>query len=176
VFDDHEIVVEAMNLVLQGCDQIGRALSIPSSAVLSGLISVTSYVLAPSTVAIPGLDWVEPALVWLSINMPTGSGKSSLYKYLYDLTNDIRKACTLPESEPTWFIGDASFEKMGELMSCNSGCLFGLYDELSTFLAQINLCRGKGLSVSHELALFLQLYNGSSWSRKTGMFLILHVL
>ena len=64
-------------------------MSIPPSAVLSGLISVTSYILAPSIVTIPGIDWVQPALVWLSINMPTGSGKSSLYKYLYDLTNRL---------------------------------------------------------------------------------------
>lgn len=60
-------------------------------------------------------------------------------------------------------------------MSYNGGCLFGLYDELSTFLTQINLYRGKGLAVSHELALFLQLYNGSSWSRQTGVCVCLHV-
>ena len=44
----------------------------------------------------------------------------------------------------------------------------GLYDELSTFLSQLNLYRGKGLNLSHELALFLQLYNGSAWTRNTG--------
>ena len=45
-------------------------------------------------------------------------------------------------------------------MSKNSGRLLGLYDELSAFLAQINLYRGRGLSDSCELAMFLQLYNG----------------
>ena len=70
--------------------------------------------------------------------------------------------------KPTWLVGDATFDKMGELMSLNNGCLFGLYDELSTF-TQLNLYRGKGLTFSHELALFLQLYNGSSWSRQTGL-------
>ena len=33
--------------------------------------------------------------------------------------------------------------------------LIGLYDELSTFLSQLNLYRGKGLTVSHDLALLL---------------------
>ena len=110
------------------------------------------------------------ALVWLSINMPTGSGKSSLYKYMYDPTKKIleKSGCTL--DDPTWFVGDATFEKMGELMSKNRGCLFGLFDELSTFLTQLNLYHGKGLAVSHELALFLQLYNGSSWNRQTGLY------
>lgn len=53
-------------------------------------------------------------------------------------------------------------------MSNNSGRLLGLYDELSAFLAQINLYHGRGLSDSHELAIFLQLYNGHQWRRDTG--------
>ena len=44
---------------------------------------------------------------------------------------------------------DTSFEKMGALMSENSGRLLALYDELSAFLAQINLYRGRGLSDCH---------------------------
>ena len=63
---------------------------------------------------------------------------------------------------------DASFAKMGVLMSENSGRLLGLYDELSAFLAQINLYRGRGLSDSHELAILLQLYNRHQWRRDTG--------
>ena len=47
-------------------------------------------------------------------------------------------------------------------MAANGGRLLGLYDELATFLTQLNLYRGKGLALSHELALFLQLYNGHS--------------
>ena len=57
---------------------------------------------------------------------------------------------------------------MGALMNENSARLLGLYDELSAFLTQINLYRGRGLSDSHELALFLQLFNGHPWRRDTG--------
>lgn len=53
-------------------------------------------------------------------------------------------------------------------MSENHGKLLGLYDELAMFLSQINVFRGRGLSDSHELALFLQLYGGNSWVRRTG--------
>lgn len=53
-------------------------------------------------------------------------------------------------------------------MSENHCKLFGLYDELSMVLSQINVSRGRGLSNSHELALFLQLYGGNGWVRKTG--------
>lgn len=111
---------------------------------------MTSYVISPAVITIPGIDWVEPALVWLSINMPTGSGKSSLYKYLSDLTNNIQESSRVASNksssdEPAWFIGDATFEKMGELMSRNGGCLFGLYD---AFLTQINLSRERTCSFS----------------------------
>ena len=68
----------------------------------------------------------------------------------------------------SWQVEHATFEKMGELMSCNGGRILGMYDELTTFLTQINLYRGRGLADSHELALFLQLYNGYSWTRNTG--------
>ena len=55
------------------------------------------------------------------------------------------------------------------LMNDNGGWLLGLYDELTTFLTQINLYRACGLTDSHDLGVFLQLYNGYPWTRKTGM-------
>ena len=54
-------------------------------------------------------------------------------------------------------------EKMGDLTACNGGCL---YDELSSFLSQLNLYRGKEVALSHELALFL---HGHSWTQETGI-------
>ena len=53
-----------------------------------------------------------------------------------------------------------SFEKMGAMMAENDGKLIGIYDELSAFLS-------KGLSESHDLHKFLQLYNGLRWKRRT---------
>ena len=78
------------------------------------------------------------------------------------------KKCDLSDAKAGWLLEDATFEKMGDLMHNNHGKLLGLYDELSSFLTQINLYRGKGLSESHDLALFLQLYNGTPWIRRTG--------
>ena len=47
-------------------------------------------------------------------------------------------------------------------MATNNSKLLGMYDELSSFLAQINVYRGKGLCDSHDLSTFL------SWNRSTG--------
>ena len=132
--------------------------------------AITSYIVSPAIVEVPGTEWAETALVWLSINMPTGSTKSSLYHYLHSITGHVRAKCGYTTRDPMWLLGDATCEKMGELMAANGNRLFGLYDELSAFLTQLNLYRGRGLSLSHELALFLQLYNGHSWTRSTGMY------
>ena len=70
--------------------------------------------------------------------------------------------------DPSWFLDEASLEMMGALMSRNDNKLLGLYDELSTFLAQINIYRGKGLIESHDLTTFLSLHRAKSWNRDTG--------
>ena len=161
---------------MQGCIQIGKALCIPPLAVVGGLLTLTSYAISPAVVKVPGTDWSEPALIWLSINMPTGSTKSSLYQYLNGVILEVKKHCGCKACDPEWLLGDATCEKMGDLMAANGGRLLGLYDELSTFLTQLNLYCGKGLNLSHEMALFLQLYNGHSWTRSTGTLLHIHTL
>ena len=80
-----------------------------------------------------------------------------------------RKNCGLSENDTSWCLDEQLFEKMGSLMSENHGKLLGLYEELAMFLSQINVFRGRDLSDSHELALFLQLYGASSWVRRTGI-------
>ena len=138
----------------------------PPTAVLSGLMILTGYCTSHATVSVPGTEWEEPILVWISIGMPTGSGKSPLYKFLLGLLRKCRRKVGLDETQPPWLLDEATFEKMRAMMSDNHCKLVGLYDELSS---QINLYKGRGLSDSHDLSLFLQLYNGHPWARKTGM-------
>lgn len=125
--------------------------------------------MSPSFIEVTGTDWKEPILVWLTVCMQSGGGKSTLFRHIYKLIERIRSGLHLKENDPSWVFEDASFEKMGALMKENSCRLLGFYDELSTFLTQINLYHGRALSDSHELALFLQLYNGHPWRRDTGI-------
>ena len=103
--------------------------------------------------------------------MPTGSGKSPLYKFLLGLLRKTRAAVGMDEASPPWLLEEATFEKMGAMMAENHSKLLGLYDELSSFLTQINLYKACDLSDSHDLALFPQLYNGHPWTRKTGKYI-----
>ena len=116
---------------------------------------------------VPNKAWKEPVLLWCTVAMPTGSGKSTLFRYLFKLLNEVRKKAAVGKDDPSWVLDDASFEKMGALMHSNGSRILGLYDELSAFLSQINLYKGRSLSDSHELSLFLQLFNGHPWKRDT---------
>ena len=66
--------------------------------------------------------------------MPTGSGKSSLFKYLLGIIQKVRSKKGLNNSDPSWQLEEATFEKMGVMMSQSHSKLLGLYDELSIFL------------------------------------------
>jgi len=83
------------------------------SAVLSGLLVTAGFSMSHASVCIPGTDWVEPVIMWLSIGMPTGSGKSLLYKYLLNLLRKTRLKKGLDEKDPSWLLEEATFEKMG---------------------------------------------------------------
>lgn len=140
------------------------------TAVLAGLLNTLSFCMSNSVVEVQDTDWVEPVILWMAICMPTGMGKSSFCKYLRNLVRDVQKHCT-GDITSSWLGDDQSFEKLGELMSANHWKLLGLYDELPVFLSQINIFCGRGLSDSHELAIFLQLYGAEQWIRRTGSYL-----
>ena len=63
--------------------------------------------------AIPGTDWSEPILLWVAVGMPTGSGKSSLFKYLLGIIQKVRSKKGLNNSDPSWQLEEATFEKNG---------------------------------------------------------------
>ena len=155
-------------ILLQACEQIGQALSIPPTAVLAGLLLVVGFAMSHSVVEVDGTDWQESVLLWLSIVMPTGMGKSPLCKFLRQLVRRARSQCGYDDTNPAWLLDDQSFEKIGDSMCSNHFKLLGLYDELFTFLAQLNICRGCGVAESHEVAVFLHLYGAHPWIRRTG--------
>ena len=139
----------------------------PADAVLCGLILIIGFAMSHSVVQVTGIDWIEPILVWSCICMPTGSGKSTLCKLLKKFVCNARVQCGEGEG-PFWLSDDQSFEKLGELMNDNNGKLLGLYDELSMFLAQMNVCRGRNVTDSQQVSTFLQLYGSDQWIRRTG--------
>ena len=73
-------------------------MSMPSTAVLSGLMIIMSFMLSHSNISV---EWVEPVILWVSIGMPTASGKSSLFNYFLGLLRDVRKRCNRKDVHPS---------------------------------------------------------------------------
>ena len=92
-------------------------------AVAAGLLLTVGFAMSHSTVQVEGNDWVEPVILWISICMPTGSGKSGLCKFLKSLVDKVRREQKLGEGDPSWCLDDQSFEA---LMSDNHRKLLGL--------------------------------------------------
>ena len=57
------------------------------------------------------------------VSLPTGSTKSALFQYLQNIVMQIRKQCLYKLDDPVWLLGDATCEKMGDLMSSNGNRL-----------------------------------------------------
>ena len=72
-----------------------------------------------------------------------------------------------------WYPGIASIVRWYSVITTaqpgNEGRLLGMFDELSAFLTKIRLYSSRGLTDSHELAMFLELYNANPWTRTTGL-------
>ena len=107
--------------------------------------------------------------LWLQIEEKLTLIIALIYKNTYHYNTIIVSSFTNNvDTDPTWLLQDATFEKMGQMMSENGGRLLGMFDELSAFLTKIKLYSSRGLTDSHELAMFLELYNGNPWTRTTG--------
>ena len=89
----------------------------PATAVLSGLVLIVSFAVSHSVVEVQDTDWKEPVLVWLSICMPTGSGKSSLCKYLRKLVEKARVSSGRKVTQLPGFLM-ISLLKNGSLHAC----------------------------------------------------------
>ena len=97
----------------QACYQMAKSISMLPTAVLAGLVFITSYSMSHSVVEVEGTD---------------------LCKYLRKLVRETWLQCGQEEA-PFWMLDDWSFEKLGELMQENHWKLLGLYDELPMFLS-----------------------------------------
>ena len=53
-------------------------MSMPTAAVLTGIISLVAFFISHSVVEVEGTDWVVPVLLWVSIGMTTGSHHFSI--------------------------------------------------------------------------------------------------
>lgn len=78
-----------------------------------------SYCLSHSAIKVPNTEWVIASLLWITICMPTGSGKTPLYGFLNNLIEKVRSCSHVEDNDSSWRVDDASSEKLGAVMSVN---------------------------------------------------------
>ena len=93
-------------------------------------------------------NWIESVLVWFLFSCQ--QRVALLYKYMPKLLEKATKMCKVDKG-PSWLLEEATFENMRAVMAENRSKLLGLYDELSTFLTQINLYKRVGAWLIHTL-------------------------
>jgi hypothetical protein len=118
-------------------------------------------------VQVEGIDWMEPVLVWASICIPTGSGKSTLCKLLRKLVHETRSECGQSEG-PFWLSDDQSFEKLGWWMT--------IVENFSAFMMNCQCFLPKWTYVVGRMSQihskWVRFYNFMDWTngfRRTGM-------
>ena len=67
-----------------------------------------------------GKDWFEPMILWIVIVMPTGAGKSTLFKFLRGILDTVRKRVIASGKDtsnndalPDWAVGRLQWKKWG---------------------------------------------------------------
>lgn len=60
---------------IQGCQAIGRLISVPPLAILVGVQALLSFAFAHADIDVPNTRWSEPEILWFAIGMPTGKSR-----------------------------------------------------------------------------------------------------
>ena len=96
---------------MQGCLQLGKALDMPPTATLSGLLLLISYCSSDCVVEIPDIQWIEPVLVWITISMASGSGKTPLFTFLVNLLEKVKYKFDRSQQceSPDWVLDDGKW-------------------------------------------------------------------
>ena len=118
--------------------------------------------MSPAEAVVSDTLWKEPLIPWIVTVIPTGSGKSTLFKFLYNIVEEVKRR-RFKEKEDfenqEWLAGECSIERLGFTMAENGNRLLGLFDEMSHFLTQMNILKNKGLSDTQDLTTLRFLLN-----------------
>ena len=75
--------------IVQMFEIIARSLSVPTTILLLGFLTVTQFAIGESYVQIEDTEWIEPLIVWIILHMPSGSRKSNVHRFLSKLIHHI---------------------------------------------------------------------------------------
>lgn len=99
----------------------------------------------------------------------TGRCKSVFHTWLKNVMSDVAKSLGAHNDVEDMILTNCTWERFGERMALGGGRQLGLFDELTSFLATMNMYSSQKNAVSDtkEYQEFLSMFNGNSRTRET---------
>lgn len=107
----------------------------------------------------------------LTYCLPTGRCKSALHEFLSQMLEQVADKVRVKREKPRQMVlPHCTWDTFGELLSENGARSLGLFDELMSFFATMNMYSSHNMQLSdtREFQDFLQLFTGKTKTRKTG--------
>ena len=106
----------------------------------------------------------------VSLNIQyAGRCKSALHNFIEKIIEDLQERTKTNERERTVLLPHCTWDKFGEILANNGGRLYGLFDELVSFFATMNMYSSSRSSVqdNREYQDFLKMFTGKAKNRET---------
>jgi hypothetical protein len=101
-----------------------------------------------------------------------GRCKSAFHQFLYDMMQDVIEMVHVSgnQTKPI-FLPHCTWDKFGDILANSGGRCVGLFDELVSFFATMNMYSSTKMQLSDtkEYQDFLQMYTGKTKTRETGI-------
>ena len=117
-------------------------------------------------------EWTEPAILWFVVAAKKGEKTAALRRLrapLEDLEKQLQKRwqtsqeADKPPTPPQLMIDHFSFEELHSVMKRNGGQILGLFDEISSLYAQLDLFKHSNSTMDRKT--LISLNGGGAWAR-----------
>lgn len=156
------------------CTALSDAIGCPVEFIFYPLLTIVAACMGINAHVKVNPIWYEPAILWFIIAANKGQKKTAALRLLKKPLLDIehREAelwranndtNTKLDTPPQLIIDNFSFEELHHVMKRNGSQILGLFDEMSTLYAQLDLYKQSGSVMDRKTLITLN--GGSSWSR-----------
>ena len=156
------------------CTALSDAIGCPVESIFFPLLTIIAACMGVNAQVKINPIWHEPAIIWFIIAANKGQKKTAalrlLKKPLLDIEDQEAEKWRAQEdtsknadSPPQLIIDNFSFEELHHVMKRNGSQILGLFDEMSTLYAQLDLYKQSGSVMDRKTLITLN--GGSSWSR-----------
>ena len=156
-------------IVAANADAIGA----PIEFLVYPLLTVTAAFMGVNASVRINPEWTKPAIIWFVVAAKKREKKTAALRRLRIPIEDLEKrlqkkwledaTADKPQSPPQLIIDPFSFEELHSVMKRNGGQMLGLFDEMSSLYAQLDLFKHGNSTMDRKTLITLN--GGGAWAR-----------